>query len=368
MQPIDLVKTSAWRIAFWPLVASRTSRTSWGDPGILRAMTPRTFSSSRIRCDWVWSRPAVSTIRTSTPRARARSQASWATLAGSAPGAPLTMSEPGPLGPDRQLVGGGGAEGVAGGQEDRLPLVLEPLGELGDRGRLARAVDPGDQVDRRLRRRDGQRARPGVGEQGLELALDERDQVLVGRPVGVRLADAVDDLVRGLHAHVGLDQLGFELVEEVLVDLPAEPGADVEQPGRPGEALLESVEEILERHDSVVSGGWEDPPSARRGSGGWLGLRRHESDGPHGRDSPRSTRSQILAASSRRLGRGDRADPSAGAVGGVEVGPGDRGQAHLVGPGSPARPELGVDPGPGHLDRAEAGVGQLAQGRFDRRS
>ena len=33
VQPIDLVKTSAWRIAFWPLVASRTRRTSWGRRG-----------------------------------------------------------------------------------------------------------------------------------------------------------------------------------------------------------------------------------------------------------------------------------------------------------------------------------------------
>ena len=57
-------------------------------------MTLRIFSSSRIRWVWVCSRPAVSTIRTSTPRARARSQASWATLAGSAPGAPWTISQP----------------------------------------------------------------------------------------------------------------------------------------------------------------------------------------------------------------------------------------------------------------------------------
>ena len=92
-----------------------------------------------------------------------------------------------------ELVGRRGAEGVAGGQEDRLALVLEPLGQLGDRGRLARAVDPGDQVDRRLARGDGQGPRPGVGEQGLELVLDEREQVLVGGLVGERLADAVDD-------------------------------------------------------------------------------------------------------------------------------------------------------------------------------
>ena len=107
------------------------------------------------------------------PRARARSQASWATLAGSAPGRPDDVGA-GPAGPDGELVGGRGAEGVAGGQEDRLALVLEPLGELGDRGRLARAVDPRDQVDRRLLGGDRQRARAwGRLEQVLQLLLDE---------------------------------------------------------------------------------------------------------------------------------------------------------------------------------------------------
>ena len=94
VHPTDLPNTSAWRIAFCPLLPSRTSKTSCGAPGIFRAITPRTFSSSRIRCVCVWSRPAVSTIRTSTLRARARSQASCATLAGSAPGAPRTRSDP----------------------------------------------------------------------------------------------------------------------------------------------------------------------------------------------------------------------------------------------------------------------------------
>src|SRR5262249_5937393 len=84
VQPMLLVKTSAWGMAFWPLVASMTRRTSWGAPGIIRWSTPRIFSSSRIRWVWVCSRPAVSTIRTSTLRASARWQASCATLAGSA--------------------------------------------------------------------------------------------------------------------------------------------------------------------------------------------------------------------------------------------------------------------------------------------
>ena len=77
-----------------PVVPSSTSNTSCGAPSICRLTTRWIFSSSRIRCVWVWRRPAVSTMRISVSRARARSQASCATLAGSAPGAPRTMSAP----------------------------------------------------------------------------------------------------------------------------------------------------------------------------------------------------------------------------------------------------------------------------------
>src|SRR5262245_39055361 len=76
---------SAWAMAFWPVVASRTSSASCGAPGICLLTTRWIFSSSRIRWVWVCSRPAVSTMSTSCPRARARAQASWATLAGSLP-------------------------------------------------------------------------------------------------------------------------------------------------------------------------------------------------------------------------------------------------------------------------------------------
>ena len=65
------------------------------------------------------------------------------------PGRPLDDLAAGAVGPDRELVGGGGAERVASGQEDRVALIFEILRQLGDRGRLARAVDAGDQVDGR---------------------------------------------------------------------------------------------------------------------------------------------------------------------------------------------------------------------------
>ena len=75
----------------------------------------------------------------------------------------------GPLGPDGELVGGGGPEGVAGAEQDRVPLVPEPLGQLGDRGGLPRAVDAGDQVDGRLLAGDG--SVPGRGSSSSPSAL-----------------------------------------------------------------------------------------------------------------------------------------------------------------------------------------------------
>ena len=58
------------------------------------AITRRTFSSSAMRFDCVCRRPAVSTIATSCPRARAASTASKATAAGSAPRGEPTKSAP----------------------------------------------------------------------------------------------------------------------------------------------------------------------------------------------------------------------------------------------------------------------------------
>ena len=53
--------------------------------------------------------------------------------------------------PDLQLLDRGGAEGVAGGEEDAVILFLQPVGELADRRRLARAVDADDEDHVRAR-------------------------------------------------------------------------------------------------------------------------------------------------------------------------------------------------------------------------
>ncbi len=49
------------------------------------------------------------------------------------------------LGPHLELLDGGGAEGVGGGEHDLASLVMEELGELGGGGGLAGAIDADDE-------------------------------------------------------------------------------------------------------------------------------------------------------------------------------------------------------------------------------
>ena len=105
---------------------SRRSRSASraGRSGICLAITRRTLASSSIRLPWVCRRPAVSTMTTSAPRARAASIASKATAPGSAPGLGADQLGAGPLGPLGELLGGGGAVGVGGGEDDREAELL----------------------------------------------------------------------------------------------------------------------------------------------------------------------------------------------------------------------------------------------------
>ena len=75
--------TFAWVRPFWPVVASRTSRTS--STSACFSMTRLILPSSSMRLALFCRRPAVSTSTTSTPSAMPCSTASKATDAGSAP-------------------------------------------------------------------------------------------------------------------------------------------------------------------------------------------------------------------------------------------------------------------------------------------
>src|SRR5690606_7647639 len=54
-----------------------------------------------------------------------------------------------PFGPDRELVDGGGTKRVGGDHRHALAVVLEAVGDFGDRGGFAGAVDADDHDDMR---------------------------------------------------------------------------------------------------------------------------------------------------------------------------------------------------------------------------
>ena len=70
------LKVSTWAWAFWPVVASRTSRQSWGAVSSSFLRTRTTFCSSAISSERLCRRPAVSISRMSSPSRRAVSKAS----------------------------------------------------------------------------------------------------------------------------------------------------------------------------------------------------------------------------------------------------------------------------------------------------
>jgi hypothetical protein len=76
-----------------------------------------------MRCDWLCSRPAVSASTTSVPR-------------------------PGSVRPHLELLDRGGAKGIAGGEQHRVPFRVETPRQLADGRGLARAIDADDEDDR----------------------------------------------------------------------------------------------------------------------------------------------------------------------------------------------------------------------------
>ena len=125
----------------------------------------------------------------------------------------------GALRPDLELVGRGGAEGVARAQEDLFALVAQLVRELADGGGLADAVDADDEDDRRLRvePQAGVADVQHVGEDGAQGDLGLVDGLDVLLADG--LAQAVHDGLGGVHAEVGDDEALFQIVVEVVVQL-----------------------------------------------------------------------------------------------------------------------------------------------------
>src|SRR4051794_1801341 len=174
-----------------------------------------------------------------------------------------------------ELVHGRRAVDVARRDGDRGPvLLLEMPGQLGRRGRLARALEAGHEDDRRRPRRERD-PRRGAAHEGRELLVDDLDDLLAGVEltdhVGAQAAllDAARELLDDLEVDVGLEQreadLAHGLVDVVLGQGSA--GADV------GERLLELLGEGVE-HGPASVGPSSVPPADRDGRHGGHPWRR----------------------------------------------------------------------------------------------
>ena len=125
----------------------------------------------------------------------------------------------GAVGPDLQLVGGGGAEGISGAQQHLLALRLQLGGQLADGRGLAHAVDADEQHDAG----GGGQVQGGVAH--LQLLRQDGPQGvlhLVGpgqQPLLHLFAQLLHRVGGGIHAHVRQDQRLLQLVVKFVVQL-----------------------------------------------------------------------------------------------------------------------------------------------------
>ncbi len=154
----------------------------------------------------------------------------------------------GALGPDFELLDGGGAEGVGGAEQDGLAFAAVHGGELAAGGGLAGAVhaDHHDDLGRRGGVRDG---RVDRGEDAEQLGLEQDFELrAAGDALAQRaLAQAGEDGVGRRAADVGGEQRQLQVVERAVVDLAGERGDRaerlVQRVTRAGDRLLHAVEE-----------------------------------------------------------------------------------------------------------------------------
>ena len=119
--------------------------------------------------------------------------------------------------PGFQLLDGGGPERIGGGQDDVATVGLECGGQLGARGRLARAVDAQHQQD----------ARACIERQGLGLSerVDEEPSQQGAKLIGPRhravhhvLAAAIHEIGGESGAEIGAHQQIFQILPERIGD------------------------------------------------------------------------------------------------------------------------------------------------------
>ena len=147
-----------------------------------------------------------------------------------------------------KLVDGGGPEGIRRRQEDTVAVFLQAMGELGDRGGLAAAVNA-DQQDNPWRRNGGTRLTRLNGEHSdHSLFQGGTDLRAVELFLGGPLLYAANELCRGADADIGRDKQLFKLVPDSIVN-----GAAVEKAHSPAEPGIVGVFEGFLEDINVIS-------------------------------------------------------------------------------------------------------------------
>ena len=119
----------------------------------------------------------------------------------------------GTLPPHLELIDRGGAEGIAGRQQNALPVLAVEVGELADGGGLAGAVDADDQHHKRLVCRvDGERSGHGLQDRGHFIGEGAAQLFLGDRGIVPRLGQPTGDLGRRGDTEIGDDQELLELI------------------------------------------------------------------------------------------------------------------------------------------------------------
>ena len=199
-------------------------------------------------------RPAVSMSTTSQARFVAAARAARQTSTGSAPAGVGCTGTPICSPSVVSCSMAAGPVDVGGDQIRTAPaLRLQVAGELGDRRRLAGALQADDHDHHRRRRREVE-LDGAVAHQLGQLGADDLDEVLLGRQAAEHLlaerlaAHALGEVARDLEVDVGLEQRQAHLAHGVL-DVAL---GDLAVPAQPLDGLLELVAEGVEHAAGVA--------------------------------------------------------------------------------------------------------------------
>jgi hypothetical protein len=149
------------------------------------------------------------------------------------------------LAPDPELLDRGGAERIAGGEQHAIILFLQPMPELADRRRLARAIDADDEDH------VGPRKTPHLQRLGdrcedlFYLFGENRAEAAFVEALEPLLRDRLADPARSLRAKVGGNQRLLDVVERSGIE--SSPAGETGQVvGDPIGGFLEAAAQAVE--------------------------------------------------------------------------------------------------------------------------